>query len=285
MAAITGLVNQLVDAPPVGQLRYGLFSVANFRTLDTRGIGAGISFLTDHCGGAQVYDANCATHPTKVFVEGSDLLQAEPFWIYAKKHCGTVGRNASEMDAAVRQQLLAAEQRVVEDVVWDGAGLANVGPALTTSGATVVVPTANGAGAAIAALEEAAYNTYGYAGVIHLDQRAYAALAYSNLLIKDGSMWRTPLGTKLSFGTGYAVTGPAGVAPAAGFTWAFMTSDVTIWRSEIMVPDVTQTMDRTLNQWTATAERVYAVTWDCPETFAVQVPTAAPAVATAPTAV
>lgn len=282
MAAITGLQNQLVDAPTVGPLRYGLFSVANFQTLDTRGIAAGISFLTDHCGGALPYDANCATHPTKEFVEGADLLEAEPFWVYAKKHCGTVGRTAQEMDNAARQQLISGEQTVVEDIVWDGAGLANVGPALTTSGATVVVPTAGGAGAAIAALEEAAYNVYGYAGVIHLDQRAYAALAYSNLLVRDGAMWRTPLGTKLSFGAGYDVTGPDGVAPAAGFTWAFMTSDVTVWRSEIMVPDVMATMDRTLNQWTATAERVYAVTWDCPETFAVQVPTAAPATVTAP---
>lgn len=284
MAAIPGLVNQLVEAPPVGPLRYGLFSVANFRDLDARGMASGISFLTDHCGGANAYDTNgCDPNPTKLFVEGSDLLEAEPFWVVAKKHCGSVGRNAAEMEAAARQQLLSGEQTVVESVVWDSGTLATHSPTLTGAGATTVVPTAAGAGAAIAALEEAAYaNGLGYAGVIHLDQRAYAALAYSQLLVKDGTMWRTPLGTKLSFGAGYGITGPADVAPAAGFTWAFMTSDVTIWRSEVMVPDVTQTFDRTLNQWVATAERVYAVTWDCPDVFAVQVPTAAPAVATAP---
>ena len=288
MAAITGLVNQLVDAPPVGQLRYGLFSVASSNTLDVRGIGAGISFLTDHCGGAQVYDANCVTHPTKVFVEGSDLIEAEPFWVYAKKHCGTVGRTASEMDGAVRQQLLSGEQTVVEDVLWDGGGLTNVGPSLTGSGATVVTPTADGAGAAIAALEAAAYGAPmgpGYRGVIHVNVSAYAALAYSGILHQEAGVWRTNMGTAVVFGAGYDITGPADVAPAAGFAWAFFTSAVHMYRSEIMVPDVTQTMDRTLNQWTATAERVYAVTWECPETWAVQVPVAAPAVATAPAAV
>lgn len=283
MAAITGLVNQLVDAPPVGQLRYGLFSVASSNTLDVRGIGAGISFLTDHCGGAQVYDANCATNPTKVFVEGSDLIEAEPFWVYAKKHCGTVGRTASEMDGAVRQQLLSGEQTVVEDVLWDGGGLTNVGPSLTGSGATIVTPSANGAGAAIAALEAAAYGAPmgpGYRGVIHVNVSAYAALAYSGILHQEAGVWRTNMGTAVVFGAGYDITGPADVAPAAGFVWAFFTSAVHMYRSSIMVPDVTQTMDRTLNQWTATAERVYAVTWECPETWAVQVPIAAPAVDT-----
>lgn len=287
MAAITGLVNQLVDAPTVGALRYGLFSVADFRTLDTRGIGSGISFLTDHCGGAQVYDANCATNPTKVFVEGSDLLEAEPFWIYAKKHCGTVGRSAQEMDAAVRQQLLSGEQTIVEDVLWDGGGLANVGPSLTGSGATIVAPAAgvDGAGAALALLEATAYGSAmgpGYEGVIHVNVQAYGALAYAGVIRWDGQTWRTPMGTRVIFGAGYNTTGPDDVPAADGFAWAFFTSAVHIWRSEIMVPDVTQTMDRTLNQWTATAERVYAVTWECPETWAIQIPLAAPAVATVP---
>jgi hypothetical protein len=274
--------NQLIAAPPTSPIRYGLFTAAQGPLLlDVRGIGAGLSFLTDHCGGAEVYDANCSTHPVKEFIEGSDLLEAEPFWIYANKHCGPVGRSPEEMAQAIRTQLMAGEQTQVESVVWDGGAVAN-SPALTTSGATVVTPLAPGAGAAIAALENAAYGMQGYNGVIHINTQGYAALAYADLVEHRGAQLTTPLGTVLSIGAGYGITGPDGVAPDDGFVWAFMTSTTTVWRSEINVPDVRQTFDRINNQYNALAERVYAVTWDCPETFAVQVPVAAPAVATTP---
>jgi hypothetical protein len=41
-------------------------------------------------------------------------------------------------------------------------------------------------------------------------------------------------------------------------------------------------LNRTTNQLTGIAERVYAATWTCDVVHAVQVPIAAPAVATAP---
>jgi hypothetical protein len=248
--------------------------------------GAGYSFITDHCGGANVYDDSCGVAPVKPFVEGSDLMEADPFRVLAKKHCGTVGRSADEIEAGVRQQLLSGEQTVVESIIWNGAGLAAQSPTLEGSGAVATVPLADGAGAAIARLEAVAYAAaFGYEGVIHVNQQAYAALAYSNLLVRDGNVWRTPLGTALSFGAGYGITGPAGVAPAAGFVWAFMTAGIDIRRTDVRVPDVMQTMDRINNQWEVVAERAYAFTWECPEVFAVQVPIAAPAVATAPAAV
>lgn len=282
MAAIPGLVNQLIPAPSPGRLRYGLFNVVDFTDLDGRGMAAGTSFISDHCGGSYAYDTDgCAPNPTKPFIEGSDLREAEPFWVVSKKHCGSVGRTAAEIETAVRQQLAAGEQTTVEDVLWDGGGLAAHTPTLTGSGATILpFSPAQGAGAAIAELEAFGYLMFGYEGVIHVNQRAYAALAYSNLLVRDGDVWRTPLGTALSFGAGYGITGPGGVAPTTGTVWAFMTSAMQGARSEVMVPDVTQTLDRTTNQWNATAERVYTLTWECPEVYAIEVPVAAPAVAT-----
>lgn len=289
MVAITGLVPNLIEVPPVGPLRYGVFNVARITELSGveagRLWGAGYSFLTDHCGGAQVYDDACGVSPVKEFVEGSDLMEADPFRVFAKKHCGTVGRTAQEMEAAVRQQLISAEQTVVESVIWDGGTLAAHSPTLTGAGAATIVPTADGAGAAIAALENAAYQVFGYVGTIHVNQTAYAALAYSGILRLDGNVWRTSLGTAVSFGAGYGITGPADVAPAAGFVYAFMTEGIDVRRTDIRVPDVMQTLDRINNQWEVEAIRAYAFTWECPEVFAVQVPIAAPAVATAPTAV
>lgn len=280
---------QLIDSPDLATRRYGLFDAASsMRTLDARGIGAGLQFLVDHCEPAEIYDQTCTVNPVKEYVEGSELMGADPFWLVARKRCGTVGRTPEEMSRAVREMLETSAQTLVESVVWDGAGgtLAGADPTLTGAGATIVTPAAPGAGAAIAALEAAFYAVSGYKGTIHINTQGYAALDYANMIVPDlpgaPGVLTTSLGSRWSIGAGYGVTGPADVAPAAGHVWAFMTAPVHIWRSEIMAREVRRTLDIAANQWDAIAERVFAVAWDCPAVFAVQVPVAAPAVATAP---
>lgn len=274
---------QLIDAPPVGQRRYGLFdAAASVQQMNSRIIGSGLQFLTDHCDSASIYDQTCDVSPVKPFIEGSELMGADPFWIVARKRCGTVGRSAEEMQSAVRQVLGTSAQFLVETVVWDGGVLGTADPTLTGAGATIVTPLAPGAGTAIAALERAFYAANGYKGTIHVSTRAYAAAAYSNLVEHQTGKLVTPLGSTWAFGAGYGITGPADVAPAAGFVWAFMTAPVHIWESDVMTVDARQTLDRSLNQWDVVAEQVYAVTWDCPNVFAVQIPIAAPAVSTVP---
>lgn len=279
---------QIVEAPQPGPLRYGLFNaVSATRVMDARIIAAGGQFIVDHCGGEAVtYDQTCAVSPTKPFVEGSDIVGFDPFWTLFRKRCGTVGRTAQEMAQAARLGLVTGQQTLVESVLWDGDGLGTIFPTLTGNATTTIVtPGAPGAGTAIAALEEAFYDTYGYVGTIHVNTQAYAAAAYSQLVERQGGagQLRTPLGSIWSFGSGYGVTGPLEVAPAAGFVWAFMTGAVTMWRSGILPqPDPFQTLDRVANQWDVVAEEVFGLTWDCPDIYAVQIPIAAPAVATAP---
>lgn len=277
---------QIVTAPPTTPIHYGLFTAVNsVQTMDARIIASGGQFLVDHCGDAQLYNQTCIENPTKTFVEGSDLMEFDPFWVVARKRCGSVGRTSGEMLTAVREQLVTSQQTLVEEGLWGGT-VVPVDPNLTGHAGTVVVtPAAPGFGTAIAALEEAFYSVYGYTGTIHVNMRAYAAAAYSQLIVRQGGagVLRTPMGSAWSFGAGYGITGPAGAAPAAGFVWAFMTGAVSMWRSGILPqPDPRQTFDRTLNQWDVVAEEVFGLTWDCPDVFAVQVPVAAPAVATAP---
>jgi hypothetical protein len=277
---------ELFEAPPVAPLRYGLFTAARAAQMSNRVIGSGLQFLSDHCGGAELYDQTCLVNPVKEYVEGSDLIEAYPYWIVARKRCGSVGRTPPEMLGAVRQQLISAEQTLVESVVWDGAGYAGVTPTLTGAGATIVTPGAPGAGAAIAALENAFYAMSGYQGVIHVNMRAEGAVRDSGLMDpgdRVAGVYKTPIGSSWSIGAGYGVTGPGDVAPAAGFVWAFITSPVTVWRSGILPqPDPRQTLDRALNQWDVVAEEVFAHAWDCPDVFAVQIPIAAPQSTTAP---
>lgn len=282
MAAIISNAD-IIAAPAPGLLRYGLFSAATvLDNLESRGIASGFQLPGEDCGVVRPYDANCDTSPVKTFDEGLDYMVAEPYWVYATRKCGSVGRSPEEMEASVRRRFASGEQRAVEEQLWGGGALASDPQLVTATGVTTVTPSAPGAGAAISALEEAFYDTYGYVGTIHINTRAYGTLAYAQLLYRQGAAGAltTLLGSVWSIGAGYGVTGPLAVAPAAGSVWAFMTPPVLIRRSPVMVPPVIQTMDRSLNQFLALAERVYAHTWACDSVFAVQVPIAAPAVDT-----
>lgn len=289
MGVIVTNNRELIPAPETNRkLRYGLFSVAPQPQMPQRVIAAGLQFYVDHCGNDTVaYDQTCIVNPTKPFVEGSDIMGTLPFWLVNRKRCGTVGRTAAEMNAAVARALATGAQTRVEDVLWDGNGLAGVAN-LTGAGATTVVPTAPGAGAAIAALEAAFYLANGYVGTIHVNTRAEGALSYADMLENDvpgtpPGVLTTPLGSLWSIGAGYGTTGPANVAAAAGFVWAFMTGPVTVWRSGMLPQRGPEAViDRVANQYDVLAEEIFAATWDCPEVFAVQVPIAAPATAATP---
>lgn len=271
---------EIIEPLAPGIQRYGLFSAATvLDNLDTRGIAAGFQIPAEDCGLVRAYDANCLTHPAKTFDEGLTYMEATPYWVTATRQCGTVGTDAAQMERSVRRRMASGEQRAVEAQFWGGTAVASDPNLIGTAGVTTVVPSAPESGAAIAALEDAFYDAYGYVGTIHINMRAYANLAYGQLLVRQNGLLTTPIGSVWSIGAGYGIAGPAGVAPAAGNVWAFMTPPVLIRRSPVVVPDVTATMDRTSNQYMALAERVYAHTWVCDTVFAVQVPIASPAVA------
>jgi hypothetical protein len=177
------------------------------------------------------------------------------------------------------------EEWHVENVIWNGiAAQPDVLNFVNSATVTTVVPAAPGAGAAISALENAFYQMTGYVGTIHINTQAEGALEDAGMLNPDAGVLRTRVGSAVSLGAGYGITGPGDVAPAAGFVWAFMTGYVGVWRSEDIMArvDHRRAMDRAANQWDVIAERVYAAAWSCPEIFAVQVPIAAPQSTEAP---
>jgi hypothetical protein len=270
---------ELYRAPSPGVRRYGLFNAATvLDDLDARGIASGFQFPAEDCGEVLTYDANCATHPAKEFDEGLAYVGGEPYWVYATRKCGTVGTTPADMESSVRRRLASGEQQAVEAQLWGGGALVTDPQLTTAAGVTTVVPAAPGSGAAIAALEEAFYDTYGYVGTIHINMRAYANLTYGGLTVRNSGTLNTPMGSVWSIGSGYGVTGPAAAAPTAGSVWAFMTPPVIIRRSEAIVPSVRETMDRAANQYLGLAERVYVHAWVCDTVFAVEVPIASPAV-------
>lgn len=277
--AIDGMVAPLVDAPPLPPLRYGLLSVARVvdvpEGLDSARLrAAGYSYLIDHCG-VQVHvdGQTCAINPIKIVSEGSELREGEPFALYTIKECGAVGRTEQEIRAAALAAHTAGEQTALELAVWQ---------ALAVSAPVVVTPDAPGAGTALSALDYHASSVLNYQGVVHVPANAAAALIYSGAARWDGTVWRTPLNHKISFGAGYVNTSGPGVAPAAGFVWAYLTAAVDIRRGAATIPPLSQTFDRAANQWVAEVNRPYAFTWECPDVYAVQIPVAAPATTAAP---
>lgn len=279
---------ELVDFPVNRRLRYGLFNAATMLDMPLRAITAGVQYYADDCGNFLAdYNQECGVDsPTKAAAEGSELVGTDPYWVVNRVRCGTVGRTAQEIRGVVRGRLAAMEQWTVEDRLWNGItaqpGVLNL---VNNVGTVTVTPTAPGAGAAISALENAFYQLNGYVGTVHINTVAEGALEYAGFLNPEAGVLRTRMGSAVSLGAGYGITGPADAAPAAGFVWAFMTGYTAVWRStddQIPQPDPQRVMDRTLNQWDVVGERVYAASWSCPEVVAVQVPIAAPATAATP---
>lgn len=278
---------QLIEFPVNRRLRYGLFSAATLLEMPDRVIAAGLQFYADDCGNFIAdYNQTCSDSPTKEFEEGSELVGTDPYWLVNRVRCGTVGRSAEDIRGVARGRLNAMEQWAVEDRLWNGiAAQPGVLNLVNNVGTVVVVPTVAGAGAAISALENAFYQVNGYVGTVHVNVVAEGALEYAGFLNPEAGVLRTRMGSAVSLGAGYGITGPADAAPAAGFVWAFMTGYTAVWRStdaQLPQPDPQRVMDRTLNQWDVVGERVYAAAWACPEVFAVQVPIAAPATAATP---
>lgn len=277
---------QIIDFPANRRLRYGLFAAATLLEMPDRAIAAGVQWYADDCGNFIAdYNQTCADSPTKTATEGTELLGTDPYWLVNRVRCGTVGRSAQDIRGVARGRLAAMEQWAVEDRLWNGIAAQPNVLNLTGAGATVVVPTVAGAGAAISALENAFYQVNGYVGTVHVNVRAEGALEYAGFLNPEAGVLRTRMGTAVSLGAGYGITGPADAAPAAGFVWAFITGYTAVWRStdaQIPQPDPQRVMDRSLNQWDVVGERIYAAAWACPEVFAVQVPIAAPATAATP---
>lgn len=287
------------EVPQPGNLRYGIFNVAPPQRLPqtvtddpNRGdhaFAAGMWYDPVGCGSAHPYAIVCPPSGSaeKSFDANSAEKQMLPFAVYASIKCSKGGYTVQYLTDKTKGRLFASEQAAVEAALWSG-GFGNA-PFIIDNTTSVDV---GGGGTfatitdAVAALEQGAYGgvggnpPYGYNGVLHAIPAVHAYAAAANLLVTAdffGAVWgvggnepmiRTPLGSKWSFGGGYAGTGPgvagAGAAPAAGKTYIWMTGNVSLWRKdEWTPPDALQVMDRSLNQVQILWEREYLATYDC----------------------
>jgi len=289
MAALTPLAGPvIVDQPPVGNIRYGLFAAANGPLdLPKHGSIGGVTYVQEHCGNGHLLAAASCSNPTIPLSLDTCDGQATglPFQIQAGVKLGALPYDAAEVTRRARIRLADNSQYIAEQAFWGGT--ADVQPVLqrwefngntntTVPGITDVTPTPGtpvtieyGLG-----LLEDALAQYSYTGIIHARPLVAPYLAERSLApyparaSKSAQLLpqQTPMGNLWSFGRGYSGKKPTddSVAPPAGSAYMVATGAVTVWLDpDIYVSPPERTFDRSGNAWQTAAFQAAAITVDC----------------------
>lgn len=267
MATFQGPV--LIPAPMAPQRPYGLFDVAmGPMPFPGPAMGGGIQYVPDTCvDDVYLYDMTCpAVSGTKTFSSIESAVSGGPFTVITSYTCGSLGFSFAEVEQRVRTRMAIRAQRGVERRVWQGQTLAQGQGAITGlfRGATSLGQ-AGCATEAIELLEQALADNGVVGGIIHARPGMAAHLEQAHQIqYATGGRLQTCLRTPFAFGQGYDGTGPTGQATTGTTEWMYASGRVLIWQdSEVHVPDIGQTLNRSTNQVNAIAEQIFAVIVEC----------------------
>lgn len=254
-----------VERPGAVVPRPGLFNVANGPLdLPVHARSGGLEFQTAVCDLPTGYAIACPPSDTpKSFSSGgANLVTSDPFVVRSDLLCAPVGLTDEQLRRFLLERLKAGEQATVERIFSDGGF--GAGPVL--QGATVLGASGS-ITQAVGALESWLYARYGLPGVLHVPAAAAAHMVNGGGLYRDGQLWKTAMGTLLSFGN-YSGAAPDAEEPdpTEGQAYIYITGQVTVWRapdSEVFTTPLAAALNRTTNQVYGQAEREYAVAYEC----------------------
>lgn len=261
---------EIAKPTPELPLRYGIFQAAigplDFTDVHER--GGGMWFQNAMCGGGTGYEINCIDAlDTKDFnLAGTEIVTMVPFVVRSSYTC--MMTNEQDAERLALQKFYSVEQSQVEEIF--SLGLFAQAPSLSNNPDVVDLSATTGALTAvdvISVLENAIYCTsqYGPPAYLHMPLAVFNRLKSDHLIEFDGRRWRTPAGSVISAGC-YAGADPDGVEAAEGTFWVYATGQTVVWRtggSDVFVPPVEGTLNRTTNQYTGLVEREYAVGFEC----------------------
>jgi hypothetical protein len=265
----------LIDPPAPPPRPYGIFDVALGPMPFPGSVpGGGVQYVPDVCeDNVYIIPVDCPPITgTKTFDESTPSVSGSPFVVMTSYICPPIGFNFAEAKRRVLTRLALREQTAVEQRLWSGTsgalgtitGLFRNATNLGTAGCPVE---------AMELLEQALADNDVPGGIIHARPGMSAHLT-NNYLIHYQSVGRnlsTVIRTPLSFGRGYDGSGPTGQAPDATTEWMYASGRVLIWQDpEVWVPPPEQVLNKSTNQLTLVAERMYAVAVEC-GVWAVQV--------------
>jgi hypothetical protein len=273
---MAGIVpGRLITAPePIGR-RYGLLSAAAGPIdLPPHGAGGGVRYVPVSCGEAHAWPIECTgeavVSTAKQGDPGDELVEANPFAVYASYECGSVGYTPREFTDKVLRRLANGEQGAVEYSLWTGnsdvggvdLGISN----FQDDASAITVADDSDLASVVSAMEEWAYFTmrYGNVAYIHAPVSMAAWFGTNHLIRFENGLYKTDFGSIIVFGGGYPGTGANGEAAPVGGAYMHITGQTTVYRSaEPFVYPVPQTLDKSTNQYFLLAEREYAVAFDC----------------------
>lgn len=269
---------QVIDPPPPPPRPYGLFDVAlgplPFPEANT-GAG-GITYVPDVCEDDVFLVAmNCPPITgTKTFSPVEAAVSGSPFTVMTSYVCTPIGFNFEEAERRVRLRMDLREQRAVEKRLWQGSttGVLGTITGLFQTAATINLGSAGCVTEAIEMLEQTLADNAVVGGIIHARPGMTPHLANNHLIEHPNArLMTTPYGTPYVFGQGYSGIGPTGQAVDTSTEWLYATGRVTVWRdTEVFVPPPRQVLDKSTNQLSLVAERMFMTTIEC-GVWAVQV--------------
>lgn len=110
-------VYNYVDVPAPDVARGGILRTARVVDVTDPHDLLGAQYLTDACAGGQVWEEFCTMNPTaaKVFDEGPDVVQGEPFVVYAGVQCTL--QDLDEAKTRARRRLDYSERHQIDLLV------------------------------------------------------------------------------------------------------------------------------------------------------------------------
>jgi len=202
------------------------------------------------------------TFRTKEEGEGVDLNSFASFVVYLPITCSSMSiGDPDEFMQRAEIALEAVESFAIEQQLSQGTAIPT-NPFFGMAG--VSLPAGAGAvtaGIGLAWLEEAIGAT-GKQGMIHSTPGPVAHWNNLGVSLIDGNLISAN-GNRVVAGGGYAGATPSGGgAAASGQSWVYATGPVEVRHSAVAIPDISEVLDRTINEVTFRAERYVLATWD-----------------------
>jgi hypothetical protein len=210
------------------------------------------------------FEVLCEDSPIRFTDLCGQQVTGTPFYVQSTLVTTPVGVNEEQMRSILLQRLLAGEQGIVERAF--DLRLWGTSPSLVNDvPVAVTLPAAASVVDGLGALETWLHTVgaQGINGVLHIPMRLAPRMeALGCMSMGPDRVWRTALGTPISFGY-YSGTSATGGAPAAGHTYLYITGSTTIWResdAQIEIPPHRGTVRYVDNELRAFARRGYVVT-------------------------
>lgn len=218
-----------IVAPPVQPPRYGLIVAAPVVDDPSWRWAEGFKFDPEGCAPGGVVDiTRCGSFGDALDPgRGPAVVDGDPFVVWAGDECSAFGYAARDWQGRARRALEASQSYNFAHELWtgdlgDAAGLSN--SALVDITSDTLTDGAVDEVEALACVEQAlATKLRGRRAMVHVSVQLFTHLAARQVLVRDGALWTTPVGSVVVADAGYTGSGPGDVA-ASTSQWIYGTS-------------------------------------------------------------